>query len=125
MRSDAVTTRGAPGESYEDFTKRVAADQARVDAKIAALDKFIPSCTACGETCNPAEAGTQCKQNGMSMASRWARAVAQVEWYRLGHFGGSWSNNVQALACLLDRVRAGAFDDAGTREPGRATKGTP
>ena len=47
------------------------------------------------------------------MASRWGRAVAQREWFRLGHFGGAWPNQVEALACLLDRVRAGAEDNHG------------
>jgi hypothetical protein len=110
VRSAAVTTRGKKGESYDAFTKRVAEDQARVDAKLAALDKFTPGCTACGQTCNQSEAGTACKQNNMSMTSRWARAVAKREWYRLGYFGGSWSNEVLNLASLLDRVRAGTED---------------
>lgn len=115
MRSAAVTTQGEPGETYERFTERVAEDQARVDAKVAALDAFIPHCTACGETCNQGEAGTRCKKNGMSMASRWSREVAKDQWYRLGSFGGAWSNEVKALACLLDRVRAGAEDPSETR----------
>lgn len=110
MRSAAVTTRGKPGEAYEEFTKRVAEDQARVDAKCAALDKFIPCCRYCGETCNPDEAGTTCKVNNATMASQWAREVAYREWYGLGNFGGSWSLQVERLACLLDRVRAGAED---------------
>jgi hypothetical protein len=111
MRSAAVTTRGEPGESYKDFTKRVKQDQARVNAKCASLDEFTPSCPSCGETCNPEEAGRQCKWNGMLMASRWAREVAEEEFYNLGYFArGGWSTSVHALACLLDRVRAGALD---------------
>lgn len=110
-RSAAVTTRGAPGESYEDFTKRVAADNKRVAEKVAALDRFVPYCRACGQTCNPAEAGTHCKENGMQMASRWARELAPDVFYSIGHFTrGGWSMTVDALAPWLDRVRAGAED---------------
>ncbi|MES2339322.1 MAG: hypothetical protein V4537_14605 [Pseudomonadota bacterium] len=115
--SPSVTTRGPEGETYPEFTARVAADQARVDAKLAALDKFIPCCTACGETCNPVDAGRTCRQNGMSLVSQWARQVAQREFYRLGHFGGSWHNEVNRLAVLLDRVRAGVEDTTEGRRP--------
>ena len=44
------------------------------------------------------------------MISRWAEEKANREFYRLGHFGGSWRNSVVALAGLLDRVRAGEVD---------------
>jgi hypothetical protein len=43
----------------------------------------------------------------MLMVSRWAREKAKVEFFGLGHFGGSWSTEVTNLAALLDRVRAG------------------
>lgn len=119
MRSEAVVTRGDPGETYEDFTKRVAEDQARVNAKCAALDKFTPCCTACGETCDEVDAGARCKQNGMRMVSRWARELAEREWYRLGNFGGSWWVEVQRLAILLDRVRCGSLDAIETAIAGK------
>ena len=72
MRSPAVTTKGPEGEPYPDFQARVKADAQRVQEKCAALDQFIPRCTACGETCDPGEAGTRCEENNMSMVSRWA-----------------------------------------------------
>jgi hypothetical protein len=107
--SRAVTTRGPKDEPYPDFQKRVAEDSARVRAKCAALDQFTPRCTACGETCNPIEAGQCCKVNNIPMRSRWASEMAEIEWYRLGHFApGGWVNSVEALAVLLDRVRAEA-----------------
>lgn len=101
----------SPDEPYDEFTRRVAEDAKRVKTKVDALDRFTPFCWACGETCDPVDAGQRCKMNGMSMASRWAREVARVEWFRLGYFGGAWPNEVEALACLLDRVRAGALDE--------------
>lgn len=107
MRSPGVTTLGPDGESYPDFQRRVAEDRRRVDAKCEALDQFIPRCTICGETCYAIDSGTNCKSNGMRMVSRWAHEKARVEFYRLGHFGGSWSSEVTNLAALLDRVRAG------------------
>jgi len=119
MRSKAVTTRGKRGESYDAFTKRVADDNERVKAKIAALDRFIPHCDHCGETCNPDEAGKTCKENGVEMASRWARALAKECFYSIGHFArGGWSTTTDALAPWLDRVRAGAED--GPAAPGAA-----
>lgn len=111
MRSAAVTTKGPEDEPYSDFQKRVREDAKRVKAKCDALDKFIPRCTACGETCNPIEAGKTCKENGMSMISRWAQEKAGEEFYRLGHFAyKGWYNQEIALAALLDRVRAGEVD---------------
>jgi len=107
LRSKAVTTRGPKNEPYPEFQKRVAADLVRVREKCAALDEFTPRCTHCGETCNPIEAGTTCKENNCPMYSRWAEKKAGVEFYRLSPFGGSWWSAVENLACLLDRVRAG------------------
>lgn len=107
MKSPGITTLGPEGEPYPDFQKRVAAEGLLVKQKCAALDQFIPCCTACGETCDPIDAGTRCKSNGMLMVSRWAREKAKVEFFGLGHFGGSWSTEVTNLAALLDRVRAG------------------
>lgn len=98
---------GPPGESYPEFTARVAEESRMVKAKCDALDVFTPRCTYCGQTCEPIEAGSTCKANGMQMVSRWAHDKADVEWFRLGHFGGSWSGEVTRLAALLDRIRAG------------------
>jgi hypothetical protein len=107
LRSPAVTTRGPKNEPYPDFQKRVAADYKRAQAKCDALNQFTPCCRSCGETCDPIDAGTPCEENGAPMTSRWARKKAQREWYQLGHFGGAWLSEVENLAALLDRVRAG------------------
>lgn len=82
-----------------------------MEKKCAALDKFVPCCRSCGETCEPSEAGTRCLENNIPMHSRWARELAHVEFYRLGNFAmGGWHSEADRLACLLDRVRAGAED---------------
>lgn len=107
MKSPGINTRGTEDEPYSAFQVRVAEVSRRVKAKCAALDKFIPRCTYCGETCDPIESGSYCKTNNIRMVSRWAHEKADVEFYRLGHFGGSWHMQVEALAALLDRVRAG------------------
>lgn len=106
-RSPAVVTHAPPGETYPEFTVRVAENGRRVKAKCDALDQFHPRCTACGETCAPIDSGSRCKENNMSMISRWAEEKGRKEFYRLGHFGGSWHCQERALAALLDRVRAG------------------
>lgn len=107
LASPAVVTRGPKDEPYPDFQKRVAEDAKRVKAKCDALDKFTPRCTHCGETCDPIKAGTRCKVNNCPMVSRWAEEKAARDWYQLGHFGGVWHTSEEALAGLLDRVRAG------------------
>ena len=107
LASPAIVTHGPKDEPYSDFQKRVADDARRVKAKCDALDKFTPRCTHCGETCDPIESGRACKTNGCPMVSRWAEKKASREWYRLGHFGGSWHSSEEALAALLDRTRAG------------------
>jgi hypothetical protein len=105
--SPAVVTKGPKGEPYSDFQKRVAEDAKRVKAKCDSLDKFTPRCTHCGETCDPINAGKACKANGCPMVSRWAEERAPRDWYTLGFFDGSWHSSEEALASLLDRVRAG------------------
>lgn len=117
MDSPAVTSRGPKDEPYDEFTRRVAEDAKRVKAKCDALNEFVPFCGYCGETCDQINAGQNCKENNATMASRWARETAEREWYRLGHFGGSWSTHVENLACLLDRARASAT-------PGPTREGT-
>jgi hypothetical protein len=107
LRTPAVTTRGPKNEPYPDFMKRVAEDSRRVKAKCAALGMFTPRCTYCGETCDPIEAGSRCKENGMGMVSYWAEEKSKREWFRLGNFGGSWHIHAMSLGALLDRVRAG------------------
>lgn len=108
MKTAAVTTRALDGESYREFQLRTAADAARAKAKCDALDEHVPRCTACGETCDLADAGTLCKVNNMPMTSRWAQARGSREFYALGHFGGSWHCEERSLAVLLDRVWAEA-----------------
>ena len=110
MRTPAITTRGPKGEPYPSFQKRVAEDARRVKTKCDTLDQFTPRCTSCGETCDPIDAGNRCKVNNSTMVSRWAEEKANVEFYRLGHFGGPWRNSVIALAGLLDRIRAGEIE---------------
>jgi hypothetical protein len=106
--SPAVVTKGPKGEPYPAFQKRVAADAKRVKAKCDALDKFTPRCTHCGETCDPINAGKACKANGSPMVSRWAEQKASRDFYQLGFFAqGAWTSSEEALAGLLDRVRAG------------------
>ncbi len=108
LASSAVVTRGPKDEPYPDFQKRVARDNKRVKAKCDALDRFTPRCTACGETCDPIDAGSACKANGMEMVSRWAQEKASRDFYDLGLFArGGWRTSEMTLAGLLDRVRAG------------------
>ncbi len=107
MRSSAVTTVGSPDEPYADFQKRTAQDAERVKAKIAGLDPHVPFCKHCGETVEAKDAGERCRVNNSSMASAWARKTANSEFCKLGNFArGGWPNEVEALACLLDRVWA-------------------
>lgn len=120
MRTAAVTTEGQAGETYPAFQARVAGDAERVREKCAALDQHVPRCTACGETCEPSDAGDLCKENGMPMISRWAQERAAHDFYALGNFGGSWSNSERALAVLLDHVRSEALSPA-TPETGGGT----
>ena len=109
LESTAVTSTAPDGESYRDFQKRVSEDSVRVKGKIASLDPHTACCWSCGETVGPEKAGQRCRVNNASMASRWAREKAKVEFYRLGHFArGAWVNEVDQLACLLDRVWADA-----------------
>lgn len=108
LASPAVVTSGPKDEPYPDFQKRVAEDEKRVKAKCAAIDKFTPRCTHCGETCDPIKAGSPCKANGCPMVSRWAEEKAARDFYELGRFAvGGWPGSEEALAGLLDRVRAG------------------
>lgn len=108
LASPAVVTRGRKDESYSDFQIRVAKDAARVKAKCDALDRFTPRCTHCGETCDPINSGRACKANGAPMVSRWAEVRASRDFYDLGFFArGAWRSSEEALAGLLDRVRAG------------------
>ncbi len=108
LASPAVVTRGPKDEPYPAFQKRVADDAKRVKAKCDALDKFTPRCTHCGETCDPIKAGKRCKENNMPMVSRWAETKASRDFYELGFFAhGCWRSSEEALAGLLDRVRAG------------------
>jgi hypothetical protein len=108
LASPAVVTKGPKSEPYPDFQKRVDDDARRVKAKCDALDKFTPRCTYCGETCDPIDAGKRCKSNGALMFSRWAEERASRDFYKLGFFAhGAWRTSEEALAVLLDRVRAG------------------
>ena len=108
LASPAVVTRGPKNEPYPAFQKRVADDAKRVKAKCDALDKFTPRCKSCGETCDPIHAGRTCKANGIPMVSRWAEEKASIDFYDLGFFApGCWGSSEEALAGLLDRVRAG------------------
>jgi hypothetical protein len=108
MKTSHVSTKGPKDEPYPEFQRRVAEDGRRVKEKCDALDQYIPRCTACGETCDPIDAGTTCKINGMLMISRWAEQKGKREFYSLGNFArGGWLNEERVLAALLDRVRAG------------------